>query len=487
MDQFYDRDDFEKFLKSSADDFVMLPSRKTWYSLYNSMHPDRKWPSIAACILILFGILYIGVSNNNQINSAARQLALQNEKIQNEKIIQQKAIALANTVKQHIAEKIKQELSYNNNIYLANNSKKITTATNLYSTNNTVYVAYNLPIPEQLLIANTANLYQQQANDVNIANITSIPIAKNTPNTFIFDDNNFVNIAENKNTILNTNKYSSTTIAANADIKNTKVNKTQVEMNAEKAWQENYALKNKPKLNKLKAKGAITYYVTAALGFRNFSKTKDNKETGNLLIANRNYPSAEQPQNNVTALNIEAGAVISYKISKRVALKGGLQYNYTNYTTNATRLGHTTVTNIAVNSATEQTGASLYSTKNGSDKLNNTTSQISLPLGANYHIAGNGKIKWYVGATVQPTYVVSGSGYVLSADAKNYVAQPTLLRKFNLNTALETFVSFKPSPAVTLSVGPQFRYQILSTFKTEYNYSEKLYNLGVKVGLSTGL
>ena len=72
-----------------------------------------------------------------------------------------------------------------------------------------------------------------------------------------------------------------------------------------------------------------------------------------------------------------------------------------------------------------------------------------------------------------------------SADADNYISETPLLRKWNMNAAVETFVTFKPSSGVTLSVGPQLRYQLLSTYKKEYNYTEKLYNIGVKIGLVT--
>jgi hypothetical protein len=100
-------------------------------------------------------------------------------------------------------------------------------------------------------------------------------------------------------------------------------------------------------------------------------------------------------------------------------------------------------------------------------------------------IAGNEKLKWYVGATAQPTYILGGNAFVLSADEKYYIAENALVRKWNLNTAIETFLSFKPSSNVTLNIGPQFRYQLFSSYKKAYNYSEKLYNVGVKVGLIT--
>ena len=46
-------------------------------------------------------------------------------------------------------------------------------------------------------------------------------------------------------------------------------------------------------------------------------------------------------------------------------------------------------------------------------------------------------------------------------------------RKLNLNTSVETFVTFKASSGIIISMGPQFRYQLLSSYKSNYNYAEK--------------
>ena len=70
--------DFEQFLRNSIEDFKMIPSRKIWYGIYNNMHPDRKWPSIAVCLIILSIIMFVGVANNNSISSSSRKNAAEN-------------------------------------------------------------------------------------------------------------------------------------------------------------------------------------------------------------------------------------------------------------------------------------------------------------------------------------------------------------------------------------------------------------------------
>ena len=78
MEDKNNNNDFEQFLRSSIEDFKMIPSRKIWYGIYNNMHPDRKWPSIAVCLIILTAVMFVGVANNNSISSSARKNAAEN-------------------------------------------------------------------------------------------------------------------------------------------------------------------------------------------------------------------------------------------------------------------------------------------------------------------------------------------------------------------------------------------------------------------------
>jgi hypothetical protein len=127
----------------------------------------------------------------------------------------------------------------------------------------------------------------------------------------------------------------------------------------------------------------------------------------------------------------------------------------------------------------------MYGNKAGENltRLNNKTIQFSLPIGADYKLAGNDKLKWYIGATIQPTYVASGNAYLVSSDYKNYIDMPSMLRAWNLNAGFESFVSYKTSSGSYINLGPQFRYQLLSTYSNRYTYSENLYNIGIKLGI----
>src|SRR5688572_22524081 len=76
MEKDFYTDDFEQLLKDTTEDFRMYPSRKVWHSIYNDLHPAKKWPSFAVCLLLITTILYVGIDNNNAINADADNIVL---------------------------------------------------------------------------------------------------------------------------------------------------------------------------------------------------------------------------------------------------------------------------------------------------------------------------------------------------------------------------------------------------------------------------
>src|SRR5665647_347429 len=73
MDRNLDIDNFERLLKERSDEFKMYPTKRVWYSIYNNIHPGRKWPSVAMSITLIAILLLVGYlnTNNSNINLAA--------------------------------------------------------------------------------------------------------------------------------------------------------------------------------------------------------------------------------------------------------------------------------------------------------------------------------------------------------------------------------------------------------------------------------
>ncbi len=552
------RTDFENFLKESIEDFKMLPARKIWHSIYNNMHPDRKWPSITVCLLILISILYLGISNNNVLsksnksalaikeqhdflvaknNASFEKTSVQSNWNKNEKLepVSNNSISTLPTNKT-LSIKGESAMASNTNSLAVKDDLAMASNTNSNSiavkddlamvptvNSNSIDVKENIATNRQSsLISSQIRFSNNISNNGDINNTIVANNATNAKKTFInrnsstspanekvLTEQNDTYISNNTNDEIKSsemtnqlisiseNKIISPTVAANTtknDIIKLKENSIVTEQKKTIKSDENLTNKNNTTnkqtvLSKLKQNTNINYYVTPSIGYRTLNKLSDNKGSSiptSSFASNISIANVDAQPTDEKALNLEAGVSMSYKLSKRFHLKTGLQVNYTNFVSKVNDLGHPIQSFLSV-SGTQQNGyrSSQYTTSKGGTDLNKTNFQVAIPIGVDFKIIGNEKIKWFIGTTFQPTYIVSGNAYVISQDGKNYINEKSLLRKINFNTALESYLSIKTSNNIILNVGPQVRYQLLSTFKKDYNYIENRYNVGIKIGVAT--
>jgi hypothetical protein len=125
---------------------------------------------------------------------------------------------------------------------------------------------------------------------------------------------------------------------------------------------------------------------------------------------------------NTPVLGYDVGGNILYRISKNISLKAGLEFSFSRYYIKA------------YNSLPGQAAASLnsyfgyvadslvnYATGGTTIEKNpqhyqNRYYQISIPVGVDMKVAGNGKLQLHLGGTVQPSYLLNTDAYVLSDD-----------------------------------------------------------------------
>ena len=483
MEHKNNNNEFEHFLKDSIENFIMIPQRKVWYGIYNHLHPEKKWPSIAVCFCILVSIMHLGISNNKNINTEtqnAKNAALNNKNIFEPQIVQDNTVALHQNAINEVEEKI------------ANNN--ITTADRIYNspTNS-----------NQKKAESSSTLYDQLFTTSSTKNKFSVAIQNSTIEE---DEIKTINTAGVKET--NIEEEEKTSAQNNTTPKKTileSLTTTTKPDNKPDNKSENKEKKTDPKpednfasfattvvIPKLRNRKEISYYITPSIGYRVLVQKEATKNTvqstipavgaGITLSPYRDESLSIQDKQ---AFNLEIGSSVSHKINDRVKLTTGIQVNYTNYISKATTLDHPTQNAVASKNGGLEYRSMDFSSNPGKLNLNKTTLQISLPIGVEYKVLGNENVKLNVAASVQPSYVIAGSGYVLSADTKYYVSEKDLLNRFNASASLETFVSIKTASGIHFNVGPQVRYQLFSTYKKNYNFSEKLYNIGAKIGVST--
>jgi hypothetical protein len=464
MEKIYYNNNFERYIKEQADDFKMIPSKRVWHSLYNGMHPSRKWPSFLMFFLLTTGVLYIGKENTtipNTTNTTADNGSYAKSKNNKKNFKKNKQLNSS------FSEILNEENLYASNWLM--NDYDITSYSNA-DVIDLVTGTDNYTVSNNTLVNKT-----QKATDVAIDNNNTTLIDDNT----IGEDNNSTSKLTTINEAISNDKI---------DDKQ-KLDKNKIVLSETKGKNESVAFKGK---KGKKDATTIEFYATPSVGFRKLNI--DN------AINNNNFaPAANSGQqvNNTNesfmlhkpALNLEAGFNFAFAATKKISLKAGLQLNLTNYGIGGSYLNHSVPSTLAEINPT--TGGIDYNTvpayvvndKNATENIRNTTYQISLPVGAYYKLLAKNKFDLFIGASVQPTFVFGGNPNVISADKMYYITNPSLLRKWNMNTAAEAYINYKFGN-INVLAGPQVRYQLFSTYKSNIPVTERLYNIGFKIGIA---
>jgi hypothetical protein len=247
------------------------------------------------------------------------------------------------------------------------------------------------------------------------------------------------------------------------------------------------------------AKGARTYLqlsLTPTVNYRtlsggDFSPPKIIVQ--NVPVAIMHPGDAKNYVDHSPALGFELGGSLLYRVTRNLSIKGGLQFNFSRYKINAYASNPQQAT-IALNSYYGyylDSITSISTVRNFGGKtqetLNNDYYQLSAPLGFELRVLGNERLQFNVGATIQPTYLLNTNSYMLTSDYTNYTKEPSLFRRWNINGGVEAFLSYKTSSGVRWQIGPEFRYQLLSTYNNSYPIHENLKGYGIKIGITKAL
>ena len=242
---------------------------------------------------------------------------------------------------------------------------------------------------------------------------------------------------------------------------------------------------------KIKKNASWQVYATPTMGYRRL-KGEASRSTyqysvfslSTTAVFARNVKDAVSHK---PGMGFEVGTAMFYPLSKKLNFKAGLQANYNQYQIEAfsavPEIANYGMNNYAFGSY-PISAVSFYRNNSGYSPaiLHNEHYMISLPIGIDYEVAGTRKLNFSVASTLQPTYVFANYSYLLSTDLKHYAKEPTLNRRWNMNAAFEANLNMEKG-GFKWSIAPQFRYQMLSSFKSKYPIKENLMDFGIKVGV----
>lgn len=493
MERRFSMNDFEHSLKEHADEFKMVPSKRVWHGIYNDLHPGRRWPSVAMSLSLIFTLVVIGHLNthNGSQSINAKNISLSSKTTVNNS----ESLKISKTVSQRAVSRNANVSNYKSA------GKESQTETNTNPSNNDVSI-------DNVLVQNSELTTQTTSTGSGKTNILSSEINTGTWKDIennILGDNNIQ--AENENNVVSSvesirekinvntadNLQSDHQITTgNNNLKYTKpvIDNINKEVN-EKTKPDEQQDKDLAIVKQKKDKNVSwTYFAAPQVNGVSFSgqpiKPPFNNSFNNPAVA------INQKDNKVlhnAALGFEAGVHVNYELAKKLKFTTGLHITYSGYNIVSNEV-HPTFADLFLRDP--QTGnvySKSYITHYGDGtgqtaaSIKNYSFQASMPIGFQYEFLGNDKVQFNTAADFEPSVVIKSKAYILSSDGNNYVNDPDLLRKFNMSSNFGLFATFS-SAKFQWQIGPNIRYQWLSTYKKDYTVKEHLIDYGIRIGIS---
>ncbi len=516
MERRFDMSDFEQSLKDHADQFRLIPSKRVWNGIYNNLHPGSKWPSITVAIIFLITLITVGNLNNSEKNFENKDVKAfnSNSKATNNA----KSISDKNAVNERnnqVLNSLSGQINKNQNQPDENISRFNSADKNAQSEEKSSYKKSTLNKKSALktntqislknnffvktLLINQQKNKERFSNDNN-ENVSSVN--EKIASTFLADESetlqrieNEFNLTESFNTLKNdlTIRVSNETVSFTpAYIQSSNSgNPLNVQSeNKSSVVTKSNRTNNKKLLRKKNKNIEWTFYVTPLISSVSFDKKNIHPSalqnpSSVVVLPNQSQSSFQLIHN--ARLGFETGAQMAFKFSKKFGLITGANINYSSYN-NISNFIHPTYANLIL---TDKSGAYQkdYITHYGNGQspsqipLTNYNLDISIPIGLQYNIWKNGKIQIDISSVIEPSAVLKSDAFIISSDGRYYVNDPSLIRKFNVGAAFGAYITFK-AKKINWHLGPDFRYQLLSTYKNIYSSQERFIDYGIRIGIS---
>ncbi len=479
MEDNFDQNDFEEFLKEQVRNHRIYPTDTVWRDINKKLHGDKKWPALTiAAFTLLSATIAICVHFTPQPDIFSIKSA-NNDPKNTTLLHSQKNIDLNNFTsasplykEKYVSdEKDKNQLSQtatvSSDIASVNSSNRIISTAEreakviaLQPINNTIEES---PIGPEI----TDNASKLSTTKEAVENTENPALRIIHPKIITSKE---IDPLKSQHTV---KEYEDKNMADDflKDHKN------------------DISLYTASKYKTLKHKFSFQIYLAPSISYRKLledrSVLKEGSNTGPVglnYVADVNNVVRHKPGN-----GLEAGVSIMYNLTDNFRIKSGFQFNVRQYSIEAYR-SNTELSSIALignNRIDTVNTLAIYRNRNGyySAELVNRYYQLAIPIGVEWEIIGNKRIQLNVAGSIQPTYLINRNAYILSTNFKNYSENPGIVRSFNINSNIETFISFKAG-YFKWQVGPQLRYQPYSTFISRYPIKEHLLDYGIKIGLS---
>ncbi|MEI2738907.1 MAG: hypothetical protein V9F01_08985 [Chitinophagaceae bacterium] len=476
MENRFNNRDFEQFVKQNADQYRMFPSEKVWNVIHNTLHTRRRWYGIGLGLLILSTgvVTWVMLSNstrNKQVVSTLPKTTFVQQSAEQQKQYPKAVITPAITQNNKPSfitsiDNLQKNLFIDNSVTEEEISTGDESSAIAYTEPSVILIKENTPQTEPAVKSTPAPAKHIVYNKpVAVKSVT----AEHNNNITLVTDN-----SENIETTVPT--ASDEKLLAKNDIYPYSIE----------------SVVNSYTHIKKRRKTSLQVYITPTISYRELKENKPFIDYARNTFSGA--PSSTTYYSDINSvvthkpdIGLQLGFNMGYPLSKNLKLVGGLQFNVSKYDirayTHPSEVTTIALTNGAGGTNTVSTMTNYRNTGGYiANWLRNLYISASAPIGLELKLLGNRKTYMGVTGTVQPTYILSNRAYLLSTDYKNYAEIPSLTRKWNINTGFEVFAGYSTGK-LNWRVGPQVRYQAMSSYKKNYPVQEHLFDFGLKLGL----
>jgi hypothetical protein len=442
-------DELEDYLKDVADSHRMYPSNQIWTNIRENLHGTPRWPALTFISLFIITSLIIGTVFIKPDERILKQIA-SSSNAGSKTVIEKNTFAddinPAKVTSGIVADILKNQLA----------------ATEIIEEET---VPVYKPVDAQITRTSGANLIISQPH---------IPLS------FLVEAPQ-LNMKEVLTAEV-TQIESAETVSSDKEIEKIKV----------EYKQSNLSLNTSIVLPKRKkaSRWDVGFYITPSNSFRIMTddkRTKTNAGLGVVPVSTDATVDVNEVIRHKPAMGVETGLSFGYKLTGQLKLKAGVQLNIRQYDIEAYGSSVEVVQLEVSNGSRVDTLNMLSNYRNGNGAyeitLKNKYHEISVPIGVEWTNSLSKSLSWGVAGTIQPTYIFGKQAFLISNDYKNYTSEAPLFRSWNVNTSVEAYISYKAGK-YTWQIGPQVRYQQLSSYSNKYPIKENLYDYGVKFGFT---
>jgi Outer membrane protein beta-barrel domain len=467
------QDELEQFLIDEVKDHRMYPSDQIWRNIQSEVNGHQTWPALTFISIFIISALTVSTLLNNHPAEKSIRISLNKLKTTGNTIKEVKANADFNSIAaEQLTAKTLADIKHENANELV----------------EAPIVAMPFTKADPIKITNThlVNNYPTKPSFINENSLRTVSlnwVANNNAtekNSLLIDGAETV--APNDNTI------AANTPAIVVPISNT-IKPTESITNSTDEYLKQFAYTPSAIAKAKNSKVGYGFFITPSTSYRKLSDTKAKELLGAAPASapvGLNYTASI---NNIVrhkpAVGLELGFAVLYNMTNRFKFKTGVQFNIRQYyieTFQAT----TDITTISLINSRGVENINVFSPYNNntgynSTELDNKMYQVSIPLGLQYDLIKGNQFGVTAEASIQPTFTLNKSLYLLSTDYKHYADGNSLMRKWNVNSSFGLNITYKTGE-YQWYLGPQSRYQFLPTYSNKYPITEYLMDYGIRLG-----